>query len=242
MSGSRVWFGALSALALAVGAVATGVATAATAATVFVSPSGDDSAAGTATAPVRSLAHARDLARAQGSGTTVQLADGTYRLTSPLTLAPFDRMRPMTVRNDTLFPDPDSPTTPSVSPEAIEKEMPSTAFTTPSSVRNWTRRSFTSSSGSGNNSPHVRHETSPGARMRPPGDQAYLTRASRKASSLPARTGPSRVPDPGIQVRVEDVHHQVHHRDEERGEHCDVHDRVDVPAAHGPHHQVPQAL
>ena len=86
MSGSRVWFGALSALALAVGAVATGVATAATAATVFVSPSGDDSAAGTATAPVRSLAHARDLARAQGSGTTVQLADGTYRLTSPLTL------------------------------------------------------------------------------------------------------------------------------------------------------------
>src|SRR5437763_9182645 len=85
MSGSRVWFGALSALALAVGAVATGVATAATAATVFVSPSGDDSAAGTATAPVRSLTRARDLARAQGSGTTVQLADGTYRLTSPLT-------------------------------------------------------------------------------------------------------------------------------------------------------------
>jgi hypothetical protein len=40
----------------------------------------------------------------------------------------------MTVRNETLLPDPDSPTMPSVSPSRIEKVIPSTAFTRPSSV------------------------------------------------------------------------------------------------------------
>jgi hypothetical protein len=43
-------------------------------------------------------------------------------------------MRPMTVRNETLLPDPDSPTTPSVSPGSRENEIPSTALTKPSSV------------------------------------------------------------------------------------------------------------
>ena len=34
----------------------------------------------------------------------------------------------------TLFPEPDSPTTPSVSPGRISNDTPSTAFTIPSSV------------------------------------------------------------------------------------------------------------
>src|SRR5205807_6504663 len=46
----------------------------------------------------------------------------------------------------TLFPEPDSPTIPSTSPFASVKDTPSTAFTTPSSVRKETLRSFTSSS------------------------------------------------------------------------------------------------
>jgi hypothetical protein len=48
----------------------------------------------------------------------------------------------------TLFPEPDSPTTPRVSPGRTANEMPSTAFTIPSSVLKYVRRSRTSSSGS----------------------------------------------------------------------------------------------
>jgi hypothetical protein len=40
----------------------------------------------------------------------------------------------MTEKAVTLFPEPDSPTTPRVCPSWIESVMPSTAFTTPSSV------------------------------------------------------------------------------------------------------------
>src|SRR4051812_15641210 len=58
-------------------------------------------------------------------------------------------MSPITVRNDTLLPEPDSPTTPRVSPRATEKETPSTAFTRPSSVGKLTCRSLTSRSCSG---------------------------------------------------------------------------------------------
>src|SRR4051812_2469755 len=58
-------------------------------------------------------------------------------------------MSPITVRNDTLLPEPDSPTTPRVSPRATEKETPSTAFTRPSSVGKLTCRSVTSRSCSG---------------------------------------------------------------------------------------------
>src|SRR3954466_7633375 len=61
-------------------------------------------------------------------------------------------MRPMTVRNETLFPEPDSPTTPSVSPRATENDTPSTAFTRPSSVGKLTCRSLTSRSCSGTES------------------------------------------------------------------------------------------
>ena len=41
---------------------------------------------------------------------------------------------PMIVRQVTLFPEPDSPTMPSVSPRSRVNETPSTALTTPSSV------------------------------------------------------------------------------------------------------------
>src|SRR6266498_3131131 len=58
--------------------VAVHPATAATAATVFVSPSGNDANPGTSGQPVRTLHLARDL--------VVSLADGTYQLTQPLTL------------------------------------------------------------------------------------------------------------------------------------------------------------
>src|SRR5205085_5101010 len=76
--------------------------------------------------------------------------------TSPVICAWSLLMRPMTVRNDTLLPEPDSPTTPSVSPRATEKETPSTAFTRPSSVGKLTCRSLTSRSCSGTGSPALR--------------------------------------------------------------------------------------
>src|SRR2546421_8619626 len=69
-------------------------------------------------------------------------------MTSPSMTACFDVTRPITVRNPTLLPEPDSPTTPSVSPEASEKEMPSTALTRPSSVGKCTFRFLTSRRGS----------------------------------------------------------------------------------------------
>jgi hypothetical protein len=56
------------------------------------------------------------------------------------------RVRPMTVSDETLLPEPDSPTMPSAWPLSTVYETPSTAFTTPSSVGKWTLRSSTSSS------------------------------------------------------------------------------------------------
>src|SRR5262245_10194278 len=57
----------------------------------------------------------------------------------------FERaFRPMIVRQVTLLPEPDSPTMPSVLPFSTLKLTPSTAFTTPSSVRKCVRRSLTS--------------------------------------------------------------------------------------------------
>ena len=52
----------------------------------------------------------------------------------------------MIARLVTLFPDPDSPTTPSVSPRRSVNERFETAWTTPSRVLNLTDRSRTSSS------------------------------------------------------------------------------------------------
>src|SRR4051794_12245373 len=48
----------------------------------------------------------------------------------------------------TLFPHPDSPTMPSVSPGAMSKDTPLTACTVPRPVPKWTRRFSTERSGS----------------------------------------------------------------------------------------------
>src|SRR3954463_14353780 len=67
---------------------------------------------------------------------------------SPLICTPgLKRVRPMTVRLETLLPDPDSPTMPSASPLPTLYDTPSTAFTTPSAVGKWTFRSRTSRRG-----------------------------------------------------------------------------------------------
>src|SRR5712692_5911806 len=60
---------------------------------------------------------------------------------------------PITVSQLTLLPEPDSPTTPIVSPGEIENDTPSTAFTRPSSVGKCTLRSLTSSNGSATRPP-----------------------------------------------------------------------------------------
>src|ERR1700733_11034060 len=84
------------ALALAASAVAGGAAgaAAATAAAVYVSPSGNDANAGTASAPVRTLQRAQALVRGLNqdmtADVTVELEDGFYRMTSPLTLTAAD--------------------------------------------------------------------------------------------------------------------------------------------------------
>ncbi len=71
-----------------------------------------------------------------------------WKSTSPDISAYFESVRPMTVSELTLLPEPDSPTMPSVSPGCTLYDTPSTAFTMPSSVLKWTRRSLTSRSGS----------------------------------------------------------------------------------------------
>ena len=53
---------------------------------------------------------------------------------------------PMIARFETLFPEPDSPTTPSVSPRESEKDTSVTAWTTPSGVGKRTVSPRTSSS------------------------------------------------------------------------------------------------
>src|SRR5664280_2479432 len=62
---------------------------------------------------------------------------------SPVTVARRGACRPRIASAVTLLPDPDSPTIPRVRPGATANEIPSTARTTPSSVRNRTLRSFT---------------------------------------------------------------------------------------------------
>src|SRR5580700_3966630 len=61
---------------------------------IFVSPSGDDGNAGTMDRPVRTVEHARDLARGMTSGMNgdlvINLMDGTYRLSEPLVLTAAD--------------------------------------------------------------------------------------------------------------------------------------------------------
>jgi hypothetical protein len=56
---------------------------------LYVSPTGNDADPGTQPRPVRTLQHARDLARAQKAYTVILLG-GAYRLTEPRRLGPED--------------------------------------------------------------------------------------------------------------------------------------------------------
>src|ERR1700747_681092 len=57
-------------------------------------------------------------------------------------------IRPMTVISATVLPEPDSPTTPTISRGSMRKETPPTARSSPRSVRKETLRSRTSSKAS----------------------------------------------------------------------------------------------
>jgi len=61
---------------------------------IYVSPDGDNTHAGTKENPIRTLQHARDLARSRGrvmqSNLTIHVGAGTYRLSEPLVLEPED--------------------------------------------------------------------------------------------------------------------------------------------------------
>src|SRR5436190_8957126 len=66
----------------------------------------------------------------------------------PRVTLPLRARIPSSASEVTLFPQPDSPTSPSVSPGSIEKETPLTAWTGPRDVRKRTCRSSTASSAS----------------------------------------------------------------------------------------------
>jgi hypothetical protein len=70
------------------------------------------------------------------------------KVTSPDSIRPGGWMRRMIESEVTLFPQPDSPTSPSTSPRRTLKSTPVTARTTPSPVRKEVRRPRTSSSSS----------------------------------------------------------------------------------------------
>src|SRR5262249_62318822 len=87
----------------------------------------------------------------------------------------------------TLLPDPDSPTIPTTSPSPTVKETPSTARTIPSSVRNETWRSLTSSRGSaGISGPTLSRAPTRARAGRQPGRQ----RAPQGDEESPAETPP----------------------------------------------------
>src|SRR2546427_11639839 len=66
---------------------------------------------------------------------------------APFTILPGGiGMRRMSERAVTVLPQPDSPTSPSVSPAASSKDTPSTARTTPSRLKNCVCRSLTARS------------------------------------------------------------------------------------------------
>src|SRR5438046_10665381 len=98
MVSRRTKAAALTAAAALAGLAAwqlTPLANAATAATVFVPPSGNDANAGTAKgAPVRTLARAQAVVRTLNQNMTgdvrVELAGGTYQLPAPLALTSRD--------------------------------------------------------------------------------------------------------------------------------------------------------
>src|SRR3954469_9346262 len=85
-----------------------------------------------------------------------------WNIAVPLTTRPGGwGIRPSSASVETLLPEPDSPTIPSVSPGKRSYETPSTAWTIPSSVLNSTTRSSIERIGSGTYPPLLRVERVP---------------------------------------------------------------------------------
>ncbi|HUN31117.1 MAG TPA: hypothetical protein VMU95_03785 [Trebonia sp.] len=86
--------GAALALGLAMAGLAAGAAAVPAGVVLYVSPSGSDASAGTASAPVRTMQRAQALVRGLNqdmtANVTVELEGGFYRMTSPLTLTATD--------------------------------------------------------------------------------------------------------------------------------------------------------
>src|SRR5436190_22981010 len=149
-------------------------------------------------------------------------SSGSFRMSwprkriSPLIRAVFLLISPSTVSQVTFFPEPDSPTTPRVSPAEMAMETPSTALTTPSSLGKWTLRSLISRSGSA---------TGP----------LTTSRTSDRARA-------SRVPHPGIEECIDDIHDEVRQHDEEGGEDRYPHGRGEVLPGQGVHQVRPDAV
>src|ERR1044071_10348808 len=88
-----------------IGALLWATAAVAAPATFWVSPSGNDSNAGTEAAPFRTLERAVESANASSDAVTVYVADGTYRLAKPLVFAaggPAIEMRAMAGANPVI--------------------------------------------------------------------------------------------------------------------------------------------
>jgi hypothetical protein len=85
----------------------------------------------------------------------------------------------------TLFPQPDSPTSPRTSPRFTEKSTPVTARTTPSPVLNEVRRSRTSSSSS---------PTAPFGRRCDSGTSSAMTVSSIEGTDVAPRMSPPACP------------------------------------------------
>src|SRR5437867_3848760 len=84
--------------------------------------------------------------RISGSGSSSRSRPS--KITRPPTVCPGgDAIRRRIDSDVTLLPQPDSPTTASVSPRSTENDTPSTARTTPSRVKKYVFRPCTSSSG-----------------------------------------------------------------------------------------------
>src|SRR5690242_7825475 len=108
--------------------------------------------------------------------------------------------RPMMLRDSTVLPEPDSPTTPSVRPRSSEKLTPSTARASPRGVLNAVLRSTTSRSG-----------PSSGA-----GSKRSSPMLLRRRRALTGSSGSQRTL-PDVELRPEHVAEEVerHHGDED---------------------------
>src|SRR5919205_274803 len=125
--------------------------------------------------------------------------------------------RPSSASAVTLFPQPDSPTMPSVSPGPISKEIPFTACTVPPPVQKWTRRSSTlkrASSGTAEDAPAEEPERLP---LAEPAHAAAELRVERLTQAVADQVEAEHGDGDREDVREED--HRPAHADRAGGEH-----------------------